>query len=257
VTPLDAARPSFARHGWGVVRGLFGRVEVDALTRHFMAMRAEGPKPGDFAGVPGPDGDDDPLLAWPRLIHMHRWDAVSREWMLDARILECLVALLEAVGLPGEPSAVQTMLYFKPPGARGQALHQDQAYLRASPGTCAAAWMALERADGANGCIRLLERSGRGPLLEHGTVAAVDSFTDVGVLDVPDGAIVEAVMDPGDVLFFTGEAVHGSAPNRSDRFRRALIGHYLSADVTEVDPYYLPALDAAGAERSIRPAPRD
>ena len=35
-----------------------------------------------------------------------------------------------------EPYAAQTMFYFKPPGARGQALHQDQTPLRVQPGTC-------------------------------------------------------------------------------------------------------------------------
>jgi hypothetical protein len=32
------------------------------------------------------------------------------------------------------------MIYFKAAGARGQALHQDQYYLRVNPGTCCAAW---------------------------------------------------------------------------------------------------------------------
>jgi len=258
VSSIEAAQPSFAAHGWGIARGLFDAPEVAELTAHFMAMRAEGPKPGDYAGEPGPDGDDDPLLAWPRLIHMHRWDARSLRWMLDARLRRGLEALLAAVGRPGTPSAVQTMLYFKPPGARGQALHQDQAYLRASPGTCAAAWLALDRADESNGCMRVVEGSGRLPILAHGAVDTADSFTAVGVLDLPaDAVVVPAVMEPGDVLFFTGEVVHGSLPNRSDRFRRALIGHYLSADVAEVDPFYLPALAPDGEPASVAPAPRD
>jgi ectoine hydroxylase-related dioxygenase (phytanoyl-CoA dioxygenase family) len=33
-------------------------------------------------------------------------------------------------------------------------------------------------------------------------------------------------MEPGDVLFFNGQVIHGSLPNRSStRFRRALIAH--------------------------------
>ena len=44
-----------------------------------------------------------------------------------------------------EPLAAQSMFYFKPPGARGQALHQDNFYLRVKPGTCVAAWIACRR----------------------------------------------------------------------------------------------------------------
>ncbi len=53
--------------------------------------------------------------------------------------------------LGAEPYAVQTMFYFKPAGARGQALHQDQYYLRAQLGTCMAAWMAVDDCDEENG----------------------------------------------------------------------------------------------------------
>ena len=41
------------------------------------------------------------------------------------------------------------MLYFKPPGARGQAFHQDNQYIRKYP--VIAAWAALDDCDEANG----------------------------------------------------------------------------------------------------------
>ena len=70
---------------------------------------------------------------------MHRWDEISQQWLLHERLRRCLTAISGR-----EPYAIQTMAYFKPPGARGQALHQDQHYLRAQPGTSIATWMALE-----------------------------------------------------------------------------------------------------------------
>ncbi|MEJ7654789.1 MAG: phytanoyl-CoA dioxygenase family protein [Chloroflexia bacterium] len=42
------------------------------------------------------------------------------------------------------------MLY-SPAGARGQALHQDNFFLKVEPGTCIAAWAALDPADRENG----------------------------------------------------------------------------------------------------------
>ena len=44
------------------------------------------------------------------------------------------------------------------------------------------------------------------------------------------------IMDPGDVLFFNGQLVHGSYPNSAaaDRFRCAMIGHYIVGEAEAV-----------------------
>ena len=67
------------------------------------------------------------------------------------------------------------------------------------------------------------------------------TFTDVTV-PLPAGAkLVPVVMDPGDVFFFNGSLVHGSEPNRSDRFRRSLVGHYVEGDARACALWYHPA----------------
>ena len=124
-----AARCSFHEQGYLVARGLFDAEETGFLRDHFMRLREAGGYPGDVVGVE--TGSDDPLKRYPRMIHMHRWDQVALDWLLEPRLAHSLSSLLDGL----EPFAVQTMLYFKPPGARGQAVHQDQYYLRAEPGT--------------------------------------------------------------------------------------------------------------------------
>jgi ectoine hydroxylase-related dioxygenase (phytanoyl-CoA dioxygenase family) len=178
------------------------------------------------------------------MIHMHRWDETSLRWMIDGRLNECMTALLGR-----EPYAVQTMLYFKPPGARGQALHQDQFYLNVEPGTCMSAWMTLDKSDEENGCMRVVPGSHRLPVLCTTTADTTQSFTDVTV-PIPEGtAIVPVLMEPGDVMFFHGSLIHGSYPNRSKtRFRRALIGHYIAGEAEKVAEYYHPALRMDGSE---------
>jgi len=173
---------------------------------------------------------------------MHRWDDTSLRWLLDERLRGRMFALLGA-----DPYAVQTMVYFKPPGSRGQALHQDNFYLRAEPGTCLAAWMALDPADEANGCMQVVPGSHRWPILCTAKADTSVSFTDVTV-PIPAGQRIESVrMNAGDVLFFTGSLVHGSLPNGStERFRRALIGHYIQGDARQVAAYYHPALRMDG-----------
>jgi phytanoyl-CoA hydroxylase len=227
--------------GYLVVPGLFSTEEADSYREYYMDLRATGEYPGDFPGV-DPQSDD-PLKRYPRMIHMHRWDERSLAWLTDARLNR---AMTELEGV--EPYAVQTMLYFKPPGARGQALHQDQFYLKASPGTCMAAWMALDRCDVENGCMVVVPGTHRLPVLCTTAADTRESFTDVTV-PVPEG--MEAVpveMHPGDVLFFNGQLIHGSYANRSgDRFRRALIGHYLTGRAERVAQFYAPVYRMDGS----------
>lgn len=61
-----------------------------------------------------------------------------------------------------------------------------------------------------------------------------------------------ALMAPGDVMFFHGSLVHGSYPNTSaNRFRRALIGHYIAGEAEQVGQYYHPVLRMDGSEVDI------
>jgi phytanoyl-CoA hydroxylase len=237
---------SYQEHGYVVVPGLFSGQETSDFIQHYMAMReresaAQNQSLGDASSVGAQDND--PLKAFPRLMQMHRRDETSLRWLLDARLNACLTALLGR-----EPFAVQTMLYFKPPGARGQALHQDQYYLRVQPGTCMAAWMALDDCDEANGCLQVVPGSHTWPLLCTVPADTTTSFTDVTV-DLPAGQCpLPVVMKAGDVLFFNGQLVHGSYPNTSaNRFRRSLIAHYIAGEAQAVYRWYHPALRMDGS----------
>jgi ectoine hydroxylase-related dioxygenase (phytanoyl-CoA dioxygenase family) len=231
----------FQDEGYSIARELFSRDEVAFFIDHYMSLREKGSYPGDTSGVDF--GSNDPLKKYPRMIHMHRWDEPSLKWMIDARINEHLTALMGR-----EPYAVQTMLYFKPPLARGQALHQDQYYLRVQPGTCIAAWMALDSCDEANGCLQVVPGSQNWPLLCTQKADISQSFTDVTV-PIPEGHPIHSIgMEPGDVLFFNGSLVHGSGPNQTtDRFRRTLIGHYIAGEARQVAQYYHPVLRMDGS----------
>jgi ectoine hydroxylase-related dioxygenase (phytanoyl-CoA dioxygenase family) len=233
-------RADFEAHGYVVIKQLFSVEEASFYRDHYMRLRGQGTYPGDFAGVDL--NSEDPLKRYPRMIHMHRWDEISLRWMLDPRLRDAMTALVGRT-----PYAVQTMLYFKPPKARGQALHQDQYYLRVQPGTCIAAWMALDPCDEANGCMRVVPGSQHWPLLCTEKADTSQSFTDVTV-PIPAGQRVDPViMEPGDVFFFNGQVVHGSFPNvTEDRFRRSLIGHYIDGEAQQVGKFYQPALRMDG-----------
>jgi ectoine hydroxylase-related dioxygenase (phytanoyl-CoA dioxygenase family) len=235
--------------GYTVVRQLFSREEVETFREHYMRLRRDGSYAGDFAGVAAHEAD--PLKMYPRMIHKHRWDELSLRWMLDPRINRALTTFLGR-----EPFAVQTMLYFKPAGARGQALHQDNYYLRVQPGTCMAAWLALDDCDEENGCMQVAAGSHAWPLLCTVDADLNQSFTDVTVPLPPDADVRPVLMQAGDVLFFNGQLVHGSYPNTSqERFRRSLIGHYIQGDAEQVGRWYHPALRMDGSVVELADSP--
>jgi hypothetical protein len=235
----------FQAKGYAVAPGLFAPSETAALRDHYMGLLQSGAYPG--AGSAADLNSPDPLKRYPRMLQMHRWDEPSRRWLLDVRLRQCLAAMLGR-----DPFAVQTMLYFKPPGARGQALHQDQYYLRVQPGTCVGAWLALDDADEANGCLQVVPGTHRLPVLCAVPADTSQSFTDVTV-PLPEGYRPEPViLRAGDVFFFNGQVVHGSYPNTTpDRFRRSLIGHYIAAEAEKVYKFYHPVLRMDGTEAPL------
>jgi phytanoyl-CoA hydroxylase len=237
----QAELEGYGRNGFFKAPGLFGTDETRALADYFTAMVERG---GDGWAEGGVDhGSSDPLRRYPRLLQPHRGDDVAFRFMVDDRIRIRLTSLLGE-----EPLAVQTMVYFKPPGAKGQALHQDQRYLRVEPGTCMAAWLALDDCDEENGCLEVVPGSHRLPMLCPGTSDPTQSFTGDQVPIPPGMRPTHVPMKAGDVLFFNGSLIHGSGPNHSpERFRRIIVGHYIVAEAQKVARYYFPVYRMDGS----------
>jgi phytanoyl-CoA hydroxylase len=254
--PLTASqKQQFVRDGYVAVRGLLDNAEIDEIREAFMTAAKDGPVPG-LSDVPkgregAPPSASDPLSFYPRMMHPHRHadkavGRVAMRYMRDARLRPILAELFGE-----EPYACQSMFYFKPPGARGQDLHQDNFYLRVKPGTCMAAWVAVDDADEGNGGMMCVPQTA---MLEIACPDRADpalSFTAEHV-EPPPGLEPQTVrLKAGDVLFFNGSVIHGSTPNTSaDRFRRSLIFHYVPASTVEMSHYY-EALSFEGEVQAI------
>ncbi len=237
----EAQIEHFNREGFLIRKGLFSRTDAMALAQRFMDMRAAGSIP-HYGASEQERLRKDSLLEFPRVMHPHRWDEQCRQWLLNPRIADTLRGLLRE-----EPIAAQSMFYFKPPGARGQSLHQDNFYLRVKPKTCIAAWVALDRCDPDNGGLQVVPGS-------HTLEVACPEEADPKVsfarhlVRPPQGMQpVPAIMDPGDTLFFNGSVIHGSTPNTSKtRFRRSIIFHYGPESMKEISHGYKPLLSMSG-----------
>ncbi|MCZ7646402.1 MAG: phytanoyl-CoA dioxygenase family protein [Planctomycetota bacterium] len=218
----------YERDGYYVARGAFTKAEIAAMREHFMARRAEGPKPGDLGGNPR-SGEKDPLNSYPRMINMHNWDETTAALWKDARLKDLAAKLIG-----DEAELCQTMLYFKPPGARGQGLHQDCQYIQKKP--LIGVWVALDRCDEANGQMVVVPGSHKLGLLDVTQADEAKSFVG-GQTILPEGSRETGVgMEEGDVLFFDGYTIHGSYNNTTaDRFRRSFIVHYVGAHAKKLD----------------------
>ncbi|SEQ05687.1 Ectoine hydroxylase-related dioxygenase, phytanoyl-CoA dioxygenase (PhyH) family [Devosia sp. YR412] len=248
---LNQAQASqFERDGFLAIRGLISPEEIAEIRATYMAAAADGPVPG-LSDVPRSGSANDPLARYPRMMHPHKHadkavGQLAMRFMLDPRLRPILADLFGE-----EPFAVQSMFYFKPPGARGQDLHQDNFYLRVKPGTCMAAWIAVDDADAENGGMMCVPQTA---MLDIACPEQADPalFFTTEHVEPPEGLEPEMMqLKAGDVLFFNGSVIHGSTPNTSqDRFRRSLIFHYIPGSTKEISHWY-EAMSFDGAAREI------
>ncbi len=240
-TMLESLTEQFDNDGYAIAHGLFSAEEVAELRDTFMAQNADGPVEGLSEIRRGPDGysADDPLSFYPRMMHPHHHldkpvGPLALKRMLDSRLHAPLQAMMK-----DEPAAVQSMFYFKPAGARGQDLHQDNFYLRVKPGTCCAMWLAIDDADMENGGMVVVPGTQDMEVVCPEPTDKTQFFTDHHVPVPPGKEVASITLKAGDVLFFNGSVIHGSYPNKSkDRFRRAFICHYVPASSVELSHWY-------------------
>jgi phytanoyl-CoA hydroxylase len=243
----ESLTADFQREGFAVVRSLFPPESVAELRQAFDDLHAAGAVPGYFEPVPRDQSGGDPLKVFPRVMHPHRFKDVARRYMLHPAIGTILQALFGE-----EPIAAQSMFYFKPPGARGQALHQDQFYLMVEPGTCIAAWVAVDDSDAENGGLYVVPNTRDAEVVCPDKADEAESFTSHFVRPPAGQKAVVCELKAGDVLFFNGNLIHGSGPNRSkNRFRRSFICHYVAGSTDRISRFYNPLVRMDGSEIEI------
>lgn len=249
--PGERLAEEYTRCGVAQVPSLLSQAEIDEIRDVFMdQVERDRAALGHDDHVP----DDDVLAHFPRFVHPHRHrdteaGRLARRWMLSPRIVRRVTELI------GSPLGAQSMFYFKPPTARGQALHQDNLFLRAHPETCLAVWIAVDDCDETNGALKVVPGSHRYELVCPKEADTSTSFTNAGI-ELPEGMTpVQTKMHGGDALFFHGSLVHGSDPNRStNRFRRSLIFHYVPQSSTEIARFYNPLVAPDGDEINVTEA---
>lgn len=118
---------------------------------------------------------------------------------------------------------------FKPPEVGSEkGFHQDAAYYPIQPMDHVTVWIALDEATPENGCMNVVPGAHRDGILGH---EAVEYDTDIVIAerDFDRDDAVPVPMEAGDALFSHCLLPHYTAPNTTERWRRALIMAYMDS----------------------------
>ncbi|MAI24982.1 MAG: hypothetical protein CMN75_03020 [Spirochaeta sp.] len=161
-----------------------------------------------------------------------------------------LLDLMESL-LGPDLHVIHTMLINKPPGVDGRhPFHQDLLYFPFRPadlimGTSTA----LEEVTRENGCLEVIPGSHKRDLMEHENPDW--EHLNIGYFGVKEmegeDDRVYLEMEPGDLLLFHPQLIHGAGRNQTDGFRRTILTHYASSRCE-----YLPGAESVGELRPYR-----
>ena len=229
--------------GYCVVDGLWSEDQLQEIENFFEDYKYNGRKVFDHETS---FDEIDMTQRQVRAMQPHRYSRQALEWLINPRVGKVLELLL---GKP--PLVAQSMYYFKPPGAKGQGMHQDNFYLIAQPATwhrrvdghrrrgpwTTAASMSCPDRTAATSAARTAARSTLGWSTATATSASFRAN--------PNPCRCRCA--EGQTMFFGGNLIHGSGPNRTkDRSRRTFIGHYADNASQTLAKYYHPVLNMQG-----------
>jgi Phytanoyl-CoA dioxygenase (PhyH) len=141
--------------------------------------------------------------------------------------------------------------YISKPPYTGQPVlwHQDAAFWPLEPMRVVTLWLAVDASMPANGCVRLIPGSHRGPVeavRRNDTVESV--LGDEIAIEVDESAAVDVMLAPGDVEVHHPNIVHGSNANTSPHRRCGLTIRYIptSTRITAPESPYPSAFHLQG-----------
>lgn len=115
--------------------------------------------------------------------------------------------------------------------------HQDGAFWPLEPMDVITLWLSVTDSGPENGCLRVIPGTNKLELKGLRVRDDVDNVLSAEMDDdgIDESAAVDLVLRPGDVSVHHPNIVHGSEPNTSERWRRALTIRYIatSTKITE------------------------
>ncbi|MCY3766858.1 MAG: phytanoyl-CoA dioxygenase family protein [Gemmatimonadetes bacterium] len=217
---------SYQEQGFLVVEGLLSDEDVEAIRSDAVKLCRGEYKSENLHPVPNAESDTAALSRYLCIHQPHHISPVMREYLAHPAVSRALARLVAP-----DVKCMQSMLFIKPPRFPGQAWHQDEVYIPTRDRSLTGAWYALDDVTVENGCMWVLPGSHRNgylyPQRLHGRPEEFDSARESYGFD--DRKEIPVACPAGAVVFFNGYLLHRSRKNRSDRFRRVLVNHYMNA----------------------------
>jgi len=137
-----------------------------------------------------------------------------------------------------EKAVAQNVQYFNKPAGVGQPtpVHQDGYYFKLEPCVAVTMWLALEKVDAENGCVRYLPGSHRRGMRPHGrttTLGFSQGISDYGEAD--ERAEVPMPAEPGDLLVHDALTIHRADGNHSPTRSRQALGFVYFGESARID----------------------
>nr|XP_023024537.1 phytanoyl-CoA dioxygenase, peroxisomal-like isoform X2 [Leptinotarsa decemlineata] len=122
-------------------------------------------------------------------------------------------------------------------GISGQyAVNKDLHYFPFRPANkIVTAWTAMERVEEKNGCLHVIPGSHNGPLYNHEYPEGNKHKLYHEVTGMNHLPKLHVIMEKGDTIFFHSLLLHGSGPNFTKGFRKAISCHYADSNCTFMD----------------------
>lgn len=114
--------------------------------------------------------------------------------------------------------------------------HQDATYWGLEPMEVASSWLAFSDSTPENGCVYCLPGSHRLSQIQHRDTYAKSNMLSRGQvveLDIDEASAVPLNLQAGEMSLHHVRTIHGSRPNRSDRYRIGFIINYVSPRVRQ------------------------
>ncbi|XP_026740463.1 probable phytanoyl-CoA dioxygenase [Trichoplusia ni] len=240
--PLTAEQLQFYReNGYLVIRGLISQPALNSYRQRFKDVCNGRVEKGvvtvvkDRALSKTKTNPEDYINKIQELLY----DEVYSTYSEDPRLLHIVSQLVGSDHI----TAVNCMLINKPPGTSEHPPHQDLFYFPFRPAhKIVGTWTAVDPVDMNNGCLYMVPGSHKPNVLyDHGDQINDSKLFFTTIVNAgevaPEHRRVYLEMAPGDTVFFAPDLVHGSRPNISQGYRKAMTCHYASSECWYIDVY--------------------
>jgi len=225
---LPNIKKQFNENGWIVVNNVFSFQDIDEVLKKTMEVSDRELNSGDIHTI---DTSSDGKISSPRKINNpYLKEELFRTILEKNKFQNILSQLLK----DEKPILGATQIFMKPPfHGTAKPYHQDNSYFKCSPADeLITAWIALEDVDEGNGCLRYINGSHKGEIVEHHEVPEAAHDLKIANKDIDYSKERSAIVKKGGVVFHHGGTMHTSLKNSSDRWRRGYATHWYTKNVT-------------------------